>query len=206
MAQALTCYFFIYVYTTTSRHWDTYKRDGFTLGVLETSSLHSWGLQCTCHFSLLGGVSLSMCERQEAIIKESNTELPHTHTRTQARTTTVTQASEESNLCFGVLLWRSIEKEKQQCFIYSIFNSQSFIRRGIKKNHADFRNSLLRTWDLMRFEISMKSTSNLFKACSASISWQIFIAETIGRKHTGIYTFWDISPWRLVYQVVSEKS
>lgn len=45
-----------------------------------------------------------MCERQEAIIKESNTELPHAHTRTQARTTTVTQASEESNLCFGVLL------------------------------------------------------------------------------------------------------
>lgn len=41
-----------------------------------------------------------MCERQEAIIKESYAEQHHTHTHM----TTVTQASEESNLCFGVLL------------------------------------------------------------------------------------------------------
>ncbi len=55
-----------------------------------------------------------MCERQEAIIKESYTEQPHTHTHahtdrqtdthTHTHMTTVTQVSEESNLCFGVLL------------------------------------------------------------------------------------------------------
>lgn len=58
----------------------------------------------------------------------------------------------------------------------------------------------------MQFEISMKATGDIFKACSVWIFWRIFIAETIEREHTGIYTFWDIFPWLLVYQVVSEKS
>lgn len=206
MAQALTCCLFIYncihYNQQTLRHlqerWVYLRSARDFFSALLGSSMH------LSFFSLGWGKSEYVWKTGGYYQREQHRAA--THTRTQARTTTVTQASEESNLCFGVLLWRSIEKEKQQCFIYSIFNSQSFIRRGIKKKHADFRNSLLRTWDLMRFEISMKSTSNLFKACSASISWQIFIAETIGRKHTGIYTFWDISPWRLVYQVVSEKS
>lgn len=51
----------------------------FTLGVLESSCLHSWGLLYTCHFSLWGGTSLCMCERQEAIIKESYRAATHAH-------------------------------------------------------------------------------------------------------------------------------
>ena len=61
-----------------------------TLGALESSCLHSWGLLCTCHFSLWGGTCLCMCERQEAIIKEScmHKAGTHTHTDTHAQTHT----------------------------------------------------------------------------------------------------------------------
>lgn len=61
---------------------EVYRGVRFTLGVLETSCLHSWGLRCTCHFSLWGKACLRIHERQEAIIKECNTESSHTHIHT----------------------------------------------------------------------------------------------------------------------------
>lgn len=49
---------------------DISKKGGLTLAGLYFSFLHSWGLLCTCHFSLSGGTYLRTCERQKAIIKD----------------------------------------------------------------------------------------------------------------------------------------
>lgn len=87
---------------------------------------------------------------------------------------------------FWDLLWRSIEKEKQQCFIYSIFNSSSFIRSAMELKKNIQTSEILRRWDLMLFQLSMKATSDTFKADFVWISWWIFIAETIVRN---IYFF-----------------
>lgn len=79
-----------------------------------------------------------MCERQEAIIKESYTEQPHTHTHTH--TTTVTQASEESNLCFGGFTLKIYRKGKTTMLHLFYFQLPvSYKAWNEIKKHADFR-------------------------------------------------------------------
>lgn len=107
---------------------------------------------------------------------------------------TATQASKESNLCFGIYFEDSIEKTTMLHLFYFQLSVSYKECSVIKKNPKNMQTSesLLRTRDLLLFQISMKATSDIFKADFVWISWSIFIAETIGHKQSGIYIFFGL--------------